>query len=224
MKLEALDHPKTLDLSARLNISLPTAIGHLELLWAWTGKKAAQGNIGKWPDGSIARACFYDGDPVVFVEALVACRFLDRHPDHRLTVHDWPDHAPRWVKSKLSTEGLAFISGAVSPLAAGDISTDTSTDSKGREVKGSEAKGRGRRSRAIPPPDDFTLTDDRKRHAGSKGLTNIIEQWDRFIDYHRAKGSTFVDWDAAWRTWVRNGVGFQAKDRGKQRAVNKRPD
>ena len=56
MKLDALDHPKTLDLAARLNVELPTVIGHLELLWAFTGKKASQGGIGKWPDGAIARA------------------------------------------------------------------------------------------------------------------------------------------------------------------------
>jgi hypothetical protein len=224
MKLDALDHPKTLDLSARLNISLPTAIGHLELLWAWTGKKAAQGNIGKWPDGAIARACFYDGDPAVFIAALVDCRFLDAHPEHRLTVHDWPDHAPRWVKSKLSTEGLVFISVATSPVAVGDVSGDTSTDSKGRVVKGSEVKGRGTRSRAHPAPDDFVLTDDRKRYAEGKGLTGTAEQFDQFLDHHKAKGSQFVDWNAAWQTWVRNGVRFQAKDRGKQRAVRRNPD
>ena len=56
VKLDALDHPKTLDLAARLNVELPTVIGHLELLWAFTGKKASQGGIGKWPDGAIARA------------------------------------------------------------------------------------------------------------------------------------------------------------------------
>lgn len=29
-----------------------------------------------------------------------------------------------------------------------------------------------------------------------------------FVDHHRAKGNTFADWGAAWRTWVRNGVRF----------------
>jgi hypothetical protein len=140
VKLDALDHPKTLDFAARLNINLPTAIGHLELLWAWAGKKAAQGNIGKWPDGAIARACFFDGDPATFVAALVAAGFLDPHPTHRLLVHDWLDHAPRWVKSKLSTEGQTFICADIAPGASEDVSGDTSHDSKGREGKGSEGK------------------------------------------------------------------------------------
>lgn len=29
-------------------------------------------------------------------------------------------------------------------------------------------------------------------------------EWDKFVDHHTAKGSTFVDWNAAWRTWARN--------------------
>ena len=30
----------------------------------------------------------------------------------------------------------------------------------------------------------------------------------KFLDHHRAKGSTFADWTAAWRTWQRNAVEF----------------
>ena len=30
----------------------------------------------------------------------------------------------------------------------------------------------------------------------------------KFLDWHRAKGSTFADWTAAWRTWQRNAVEF----------------
>lgn len=28
-------------------------------------------------------------------------------------------------------------------------------------------------------------------------------EWDKFVDWHTAKGTTYVDWDAAWRTWAR---------------------
>ncbi len=30
-----------------------------------------------------------------------------------------------------------------------------------------------------------------------------------FLDHHRARGTVFVDWIAAWRTWMRNAVKFQ---------------
>lgn len=139
MKLDALDHPKTLDLAARLGIELPAVIGHLELLWAFTGKKAPQGNIGKWPDGAIARACYWMGSPEVFITALRDAGFVDAHKAHRFVIHDWQEHAPRWVKSKLKTLGLAFVEDAP-PDVSRDTSPDVSPDSKGREVKGSEGK------------------------------------------------------------------------------------
>lgn len=36
-------------------------------------------------------------------------------------------------------------------------------------------------------------------------------QTDKFLDHHRAKGSTFKDWDSAWRTWMRNAVEFSQR-------------
>jgi len=167
LKLDALDHPKTLDLAARLDTSIPAAIGHLELLWAFTGKKAPMGNIGKWPDGAIARACYWMDEPVMFIAALVDAGFLDEDSDHRLLVHDWFDHAPRWVKSKLKSLGEDFILAQKSvdiknkhrensvgldvcagvsygggEDIGGDTSPDVSGDTKGREGKCSEGKGR----------------------------------------------------------------------------------
>lgn len=151
MKLEALDHPKTLDFAARLNVELPTAIGYLELLWAFTGKKAPQGNIGKWPDGAIARACYWMGRPEVFILALRECGFIDTEDTHRFTVHDWREHAPGWVRAKLKKLGISFIPSLVptseqtsegsseptlEPSIQGKGSTSTSTstsEGKGRE-------------------------------------------------------------------------------------------
>lgn len=146
MKLEALDHPKTLDFAARLEVELPTAIGYLELLWAFTGKKAPQGNIGKWPDGAIARACYWMGRPEVFLLALRESGFIDADETHRLTVHDWREHAPGWVRAKLKKVELPFfatrpstseqsIDGSIEPPLEPSIQGKGSTsEGKGREV------------------------------------------------------------------------------------------
>lgn len=109
MKLDALDHPKTLDLASRLGVKRPTVIGHLELLWAWTSKMAPQGNIGKWPDGAIAEACYWEGDPRAFIQALLDTGLLDPHHEHRLLIHDWAVHAQSWVRMKLKKAGLDLI-------------------------------------------------------------------------------------------------------------------
>lgn len=83
---------------------------------------------------------------------------------------------------------------------------------------------RGGRSRARPAPADFTLTAERQHYAEAKGLVGVADQFERFLDHHRAKGSVFRDWDAAWRTWVRNGVDFQNKAKGPVRRVDRRAD
>lgn len=110
MKLDALDHPKTLDFAARLDISLPLAIGHLELLWAFVATKVPHGNVGKWPDGAIARGAQWYGDPSEFVQALTGAGFLDQDPEYRLLVHDWAHHSPNWLKAKLKRLGENFAS------------------------------------------------------------------------------------------------------------------
>lgn len=155
MKLDALDHPKTLDLAARLGIELPTVIGHLELLWAFTGKKSPRGDVGKWPVGAIARACYWMGDPQAFMAALVDAGFVDEHPVDKYVIHDWADHAPRWVKAKLKNLGQDFISNTASTTGTttGELAVQTTgLPTKGSEDKTSEGKGRSATTGAVAPP------------------------------------------------------------------------
>jgi hypothetical protein len=170
LKLDALDHPKTLDFAARLNVELPTAIGYLELLWAFTGKKASQGNVGKWPDGAIARACYWMGRPEDFILALRDSGFIDADVEHRFTVHDWSEHAPGWVRAKLKKLQLGFISSSeasIEPTSEGtsDDSSKPSIQGKGREEKGRES-ARARGDDPLPPVE---------------GLDT--QAWERWLDY-----------------------------------------
>jgi len=130
MKREALNHPKMHDLAARLDISQAQAIGHVTLLINWTADFAIQGDVGKWPNGAIARGCGWGASPDTFVDALRDAGWLDEHSTYRLVLHDWPDHAERWVKSKLSSLGLKFLDAynAPSPDTSEDTSEDTSAD------------------------------------------------------------------------------------------------
>ena len=127
MMMDGLDHPKTLDLSARLDVSIPQVIGHLELLWAFTAKKTPHGNIGKWPDGTIARAAQWNGDASEFVTALHNAGFIDACNKHRFVIHDWPEHSPNWVKSKLSRAKEEFV--------VAECSAECSADSKPSHAK-----------------------------------------------------------------------------------------
>lgn len=67
---------------------------------------------------------------------------------------------------------------------------------------------RSKRGVSLPPdwaPSDRNLTDARSRNFTED---EIHEQAAAFRDYHLARGTTFKDWDAAWRTWLGNARRF----------------
>jgi len=83
-----------------------------------------------------------------------------------------------------------------------------------REIERGDCKGgkqlasRGRTS----APKSFPLTEHMKKWASGfcNGLDLRLET-DRFLDYHRAKGTQFLSWESAWRNWVRKAVEFRGE-------------
>ncbi len=111
MKRGTPDHPKVLDLMTRLGLGRAHAVGVLELFWHWTARYAPAGDVGRWTDAALAAGCGWEGDPAELVEALVASRFLDRHDEARLIVHDWPEHADDAVRVALYRAVKFFADG-----------------------------------------------------------------------------------------------------------------
>ena len=44
----------------------------------------------------------------------------------------------------------------------------------------------------------------------------VTDQVDTFLDYHRAKGSKFVDWNAAFRNWIRRAEKYRQENTGEK--------
>ncbi len=76
-----------------------------------------------------------------------------------------------------------------------------------------KAKTEPKRKSSAPPADD------------AAALAAWLARWDipspesdrvvaHFLDHHRAKGSTFLDWAAAWRTWRAREADFGGRTRG----------
>lgn len=66
-------------------------------------------------------------------------------------------------------------------------------------------------TRATSAPDTFPVTAAMGAWARERGITvNLAMETEQFLDFHRAKGSKFKDWPAAWRTWMRNTLKFAA--------------
>ena len=101
--------PKIRRLAAVLGVPWPHAIGLAGLLWRFAGKHAPTGEIGRHDDEDIATALEWPGDSTDLVAAFVRSRLLDPVAGPaRLLVHDWPDHAPRYVKATLHRNGKDF--------------------------------------------------------------------------------------------------------------------
>lgn len=71
-----------------------------------------------------------------------------------------------------------------------------------------------RPKRRIRIPKDFALTPDLRAFATDRGVPDgdVGAMFEHFRNHHTAKGSTMIDWDAAWRTWV---LGSPQYDRGR---------
>lgn len=73
----------------------PGATGCLLDLWLSTAQNHPTGILSDMDEIDIALDAGYDGDPMVFVRALLDCKLIDKADDgYRL--HDWEEHQP-WV-------------------------------------------------------------------------------------------------------------------------------
>ena len=88
------------------------------------------------------------------------------------------------------------------------------------QKRGARAHTNSRRRKFSGPPKiptlvpaHFDVTEDMTAWAEGHGLPRLDVQLetDQFLDRHRAKGTVFKDWAAAWRTWMRNAVRFRAE-------------
>lgn len=80
-----------------------------------------------------------------------------------------------------------------------------SVEPKSQPPAESKPTASAKKRRCTIPP-EFPLTDRLKKYATDRGVaaTYVATLFDNFKNYHLAKGTVMLDWDAAWRTWVGN--------------------
>ena len=110
MKHTTPDSMKFKRLCRRLGMTPVVAAGTLELLWIATARNAPPGDIGRFSNEDIAIQVYWEGDADELVEALVETGWLDLSQQHRLVVHDWHEHAPRYIHAWMKSKGLTFAS------------------------------------------------------------------------------------------------------------------
>lgn len=96
---ELAQHPKVKRLARKLGVSIPTALGHLHLLWHFALKYAQDGDLARFDPDDLAEGCLWEGDAATLIDALAAAGWLDR-AERALNVHDWHEHGGKYVQRK----------------------------------------------------------------------------------------------------------------------------
>jgi|SRR5690554_2097666 len=71
------------------------------------------------------------------------------------------------------------------------------------------AEPKSGKRRKVSLPENFSVTPLMVQWAQKNAPSiDLVSETEKFKDYHTAKASTFADWTAAWRTWIRNAATF----------------
>jgi hypothetical protein len=192
-------------------------IGHLHLLWYWALDHSDGGDLSKFDADDLADAACWEGDPAEFVAALVECGPKDTEGFLNVdwSLHDWDEYggkygkrveagrkaaAARWHTEPDADPMRSHSNGNANPMP-------THSDANTEERRGEKKETVGARKRATQLPDGWEPNGTHHKIAEETGVDLKLEAV-QFRDHHAAKGSTYKDWDAAFRTWLRNAVKF----------------
>lgn len=91
-------------------------------------------------------------------------------------------------------------------------SPSTSTSTYGIRHTDSGYRSKYRKTQKTGTPDEFDISQNLREWAEKKEIDIDLKlETEKFLDYHRAKGNSFANWDAAWKNWMRNAKSFGAK-------------
>lgn len=240
-------HPKTLRLARLLHTSTPAAIGHLHLLWWWCLEYADDGDVTTFEPDELAFAAMWDGDAREFVTALVRTGFVDL-VDDEMHVHDWAEYAGKMAgRRKANAERMRIARAThvqrtddaraehmddTSDARAASVSSDLTIPNQtlpnptgviGADAPPAKVTPIEKGKRGTKAPRHFDLDAEHYDLGETLGFTTqeTVDETARFLDWHRSKGSTHVDWAAAWRNWMRKAADIrrERKSNGKKSAA-----
>lgn len=193
------DHPKIDPLS-------DTAFRLLITSWCWCSRHLTDGRMPKvtWAKRGTPKAR----------RELLAVGLVTDDGSEFVQFHDYLEHQRSAEQVAAMKEqrraagragGLARAKRPAKQVAKQNGSkTQASTETDTEQRTTSSVGTRKRAAPASAAPDIFPITDAMaewgRQHASH--VANPQAETQRFLDHHRAKGTTFKDWTAAWRKWM----------------------
>lgn len=216
------DHRKIVALADVLDMPEPHVIGHLACMWLWSLDNAPDGTL---PSSNriVARAAQWTGSPDDWANALIEVGLIDCDGDVRC-IHDWHDYAGKLIERReANTQRMrskraqnvqrtcdecapATVPYSTVPNPTEQNQTEPPCIPPTPETPVPPDGGKPKTKRAAQIPEDWEPDDKGREFARSRGIQDaaVGVEVQHFRDFHRAKGNTFVDVAAAWRTWCTN--------------------
>ena len=134
-------HPKTEKAARLLDASTAAMVGHLHFLWWWSIDYAPDGNLTDYDPDDIATAAGWEGDPDLFLEALIGCGpglsagFVDKK-EGVVTLHDWDEFGGKQHRKRQS-DAARKRAGRVAepPLTSKNTDVRRTSDGQGADVR-----------------------------------------------------------------------------------------
>jgi len=203
LKIESCtpDKPEVIGMAAMLGIPVAHAFGSLFLVWRWFDQHSTDGNAQYVTTVTIDLISGNAG----FAKAMQTVGWLTVNGDGLLTLPHFDRHCGETAKTRALTKNRVAKSKA---KAAQNPVTVEALPEKRREENISITDVIDKRAKKLP--DDFCPNEWHLDFVAKNNLS-MADELEKFTDYHKAKGSTMKDWNAALRTWLRNAVEFHGK-------------
>jgi hypothetical protein len=199
MRIDLQSHPKIVRILSATGSDKFRAIGGLHAVWSVFDTHSENGELKGYTPDLMDHVIGWPG----FSAAMVAVGWLTYDGVETLSMPGFDEHNGKSGKRRAEDQKRkrdARKQSEECPEDCGQIADEKRTREEKRRIN-------NKKKNASQLPDDFTLNETSLAYAKDRGV-NITTELDGFRNYHAAKGSTYKDWQAAWRTWCDNSVKF----------------
>lgn len=214
MRMGLRTHPKVVRMASALSADRYRVIGALHAVWSLADEHTEDGNLPGYSMAALDDSIGWPG----FSRAMKDIAWLIEEPEG-LVLPRFDEHNGVSAKRRAQEAERKRNDRRTS---APDADTKR-TRERGREELSltppsppgpKKPNGNGahveRKKQASRAPEAFEITEQLWSWAQGQGVAHdrIETETAKFLDHHKAKGSLFSDWPAAWRKWMRNVVEY----------------
>jgi hypothetical protein len=218
MRMGLRTHPKIVRMASALKADRYRVIGGLHAVWSLADEHTEDGSLPGYSMGALDDSIGWPG----FSQAMKDIAWLTEEPQG-LVLPRFDEHNGASAKRRAQDAERKRNDRKTS---APDADTTRTREEKRREELkltppgppvpkklNGNGEAHARKKPATRAPDEFEISEPMWAWATEQGVIHerIETETAKFLDHHKAKGSLFSDWPAAWRKWMRNVVEFAAR-------------